>query len=81
MSDHLSCVCVIPELGDWLSYMVVAWTLTPPSGYPWNSTDMVTFAKATRLGEMAIDSDDFQTITGRKPQTFEEVCKARMAAR
>lgn len=41
---------------------------------------MVTFGTATRLGEMAILSDDFQKITGRKPKTFHEVCRTRLAA-
>lgn len=52
--------------------------LSRDSGFPWNSSDMVSFTKATRLGEMAILSDDFEKLTGRKPLSFRQVCEARL---
>lgn len=48
------------------------------SGYPWNSSDMVSFAKATRLGEMAVLSQDVEFLTGRKPKSFREICQQRL---
>ncbi|KAJ0109705.1 hypothetical protein J7T55_014267 [Diaporthe amygdali] len=49
-------------------------------GNPWNSSDMVSFTKATRLGEFEIISDDVQKLTLKKPKTFREVCEQRLAA-
>lgn len=40
---------------------------------------MVSFTKATRLGEMAVLSDDFQDLTGRKSTFFRQICEARLA--
>lgn len=50
------------------------------SGNPWNSSDMVSFTKATALGEFEIMSDDVQKLTLRKPKTFREVCEQRLAS-
>ncbi|KAL1636690.1 hypothetical protein SLS58_009677 [Diplodia intermedia] len=41
--------------------------------YPWNSSDMVSFGKATRLGEMEVISGDVEMLTGRRPKSFREV--------
>lgn len=39
---------------------------------------MVSFTKATRLGEMAILSSDYQILTGRAPKSFRQVCQERL---
>ncbi|KAF2085634.1 putative oxidoreductase [Saccharata proteae CBS 121410] len=49
-----------------------------PSGHPWNSSDMVSFGKATRLGEMEVISDDVEILTGRKPRSLKEVMFERV---
>lgn len=41
---------------------------------------MVSFTKATRLGEMAILSDDFQKLTGSVPKSFRKVCEERLTS-
>lgn len=46
-------------------------------GYHWNSTDMVSFGVAIRLGEMAVVSDDVEKIIGRKPASILDVVKSR----
>lgn len=48
------------------------------SGNPWNSSDMVSFTKATRLGEFEIVSDDVEMLTLKKPKSFREVCEQRL---
>lgn len=74
----------------------VPWMVTPPSakayhrvrnlansfnsGNPWNSSDMVSFTKATALGEFEIISDDVQKLTLKKPKTFREVCEQRLSS-
>ena len=40
-----------------------------------NSSDMVSFGAATRLGEMAVISDDVEMLTGRKPKSLKEVMR------
>lgn len=50
------------------------------SGNPWNSSDMVSFTKATALGEFEIISDDVQKLTLKKPTTFREVCEQRLSS-
>lgn len=50
------------------------------SGNPWNSSDMVSFTKATALGEFEIISDDVQKLTLKKPKTFREVCEQRLSS-
>lgn len=40
---------------------------------------MASFTKATRLGEMAIISDDIELLTGKKPKFFRQICKERLA--
>lgn len=39
---------------------------------------MATFSKATRLGEMAIISDDVELLTGKKPKSFRQICQERV---
>lgn len=39
------------------------------SAAPFSSEGMVTFGQSIRNGQMAIQSSDFQTLTGRKPRT------------
>ncbi|KKY24701.1 putative ergot alkaloid biosynthetic protein a [Diplodia seriata] len=50
-------------------------------GYPWNSSDMVSFGKATRLGEMEVISGDVEMLTGRPPKSFREVLEESWARR
>ncbi|KAF9635775.1 NmrA-like protein [Lasiodiplodia theobromae] len=50
-------------------------------GYPWNSSDMVSFGKATRLGEMEVISGDFEMLTGTRPKSFREVLEESWARR
>ncbi|EKG13879.1 NmrA-like protein, partial [Macrophomina phaseolina MS6] len=50
-------------------------------GYPWNSSDMVSFGKATRLGEMAVISDDVEMLTGKKPKSLRQVMEESFARR
>ncbi|KAK7730493.1 hypothetical protein SLS63_005738 [Diaporthe eres] len=50
------------------------------NGNPWNSSDMVSFTKATALGEFEIISDDVQKLTLKKPKTFREVCEERLSS-
>jgi hypothetical protein len=50
------------------------------SGNPWTSSDMVSFTKATALGEFEIISDDVENLTLRKPKSFREVCEQRLAS-
>lgn len=47
-------------------------------GYKWNSSDMVSFGTAIRLGEMAVISDDVEKIIGRKPIGLLDVLKSRV---
>lgn len=47
-------------------------------GYHWNSSDMVTFSRAVRQGEMEVISDDVQQLTGSTPKTLHDVLKSRM---
>ncbi|KAI0132128.1 putative oxidoreductase [Xylariales sp. AK1849] len=49
-------------------------------GFPWNSSDMVSFGKATRLGEMSTISNDVERLTGVKPRTFIEIASQSLAA-
>lgn len=39
---------------------------------------MVSFTKATRLGELAILSNDCQNLTGMAPKSFRKVCEERV---
>lgn len=41
------------------------------SAAPFSSEGMVTFGQSIRNGQMAIQSNDFQAVTGRKPRTVE----------
>lgn len=41
---------------------------------------MVSFTKATALGEFEIISDDVQKLALRKPKSFREVCEQRLAS-
>ncbi|KAG8165892.1 hypothetical protein KVR01_004444 [Diaporthe batatas] len=50
------------------------------NGNPWNSSDMVSFTKATALGEFEIISDDVQELTLRNPKSFREVCEERLVS-
>lgn len=50
------------------------------NGNPWNSSDMVSFTKATALGEFEIISDDVQKLTLRRPKSFREVCEERLVS-
>lgn len=47
------------------------------NGFKWNSSDMVSFGTAVRLGEMAVLSDDVERITGRKPASILDVLQSR----
>lgn len=40
------------------------------SGIPWSSNDMVSFERAIREGFLDLLSDDFEKLTGRKPQSL-----------
>lgn len=46
-------------------------------GYHWNSSDMVSFGTAIRLGEMAVLSDDVERIIGKRPASILDVLKSR----
>lgn len=46
-------------------------------GYHWNSSDMVSFGTAIRLGEMAVLSGDVERIIGRKPASILDVLRSR----
>jgi NAD(P)H dehydrogenase (quinone) len=46
-------------------------------GYHWNSTDMVSFGKAIRLGELDVVSDDFRRLTGNTPTTIANFMETR----
>lgn len=46
---------------------------TGVKGITWNSTDMVSFGKAIRLGELEVISGDFEKLTGRRPRSIEDV--------
>lgn len=41
---------------------------------------MVSFTKATALGEFEIISDDVQKLTLRSPKSFREVCEERLVS-
>lgn len=41
---------------------------------------MVSFTKATRLGELAIMSNDYQNLTGRVPKSFRKICEERLTS-
>ncbi|MCC7461607.1 MAG: SDR family oxidoreductase [Gammaproteobacteria bacterium] len=44
---------------------------------PWNSNDMVSFEVAVREGRFAIESEDCQVLTGRKPRTLRSLFEER----
>ncbi|KAM0689380.1 hypothetical protein Q7P36_011458 [Cladosporium allicinum] len=46
---------------------------TGVKGITWNSTDMVSFGKAIRLGELEVISGDFEKLTGRRARSIEDV--------
>ncbi|POR33561.1 NmrA-like protein [Tolypocladium paradoxum] len=48
------------------------------AGHPWHSTDMVSFARAMRLGHMAFISNDVMKLTGQKPRSLREVVEERL---
>jgi hypothetical protein len=43
-------------------------------------TDMVSFGKAIRLGELEVVSVDFEKLTGRRPRSIESVLSASLRA-
>ena len=43
------------------------------AGFPFCSDGMVTFGRAIRLGQMAVFTDDFEKLTGRKPLSVKAV--------
>jgi NAD(P)H dehydrogenase (quinone) len=47
------------------------------SGNPWNSNDMVSFEVAVRDGRFAVESTDFERITGRRPRSLRALFEAR----
>jgi len=49
--------------------------VVPDGPIPWASEGMVTFGQSIREGFMAIESDDVERITGRKPRTLRSVCE------
>jgi NAD(P)H dehydrogenase (quinone) len=51
---------------------------TGVKGITWNSTDMVSFGKAIRLGELGVISGDFEKLTGRRPRSVEDVLGASL---
>lgn len=53
---------------------------TGVEGIRWNSTDMVSFGKAIRLGELSIISNDFEQLTGRRPRSMEDVLSVTLRA-
>jgi NAD(P)H dehydrogenase (quinone) len=53
---------------------------TGVKGITWNSTDMVSFGKAIRLGELSVISEDFEKLTGRRPRSMESVLAASLRA-
>ncbi|KAF4302462.1 NmrA-like protein [Botryosphaeria dothidea] len=50
-------------------------------GYPWNSSDMVSFGKAARLGEMEVISGDIEFLTGTPPKSLRQVLEESFARR
>jgi NAD(P)H dehydrogenase (quinone) len=53
---------------------------TGVKGITWNSTDMVSFGKAIRLGELSVISDDFEKLTGRRPRSMEHTLATNLRA-
>jgi NAD(P)H dehydrogenase (quinone) len=53
---------------------------TGVKGITWNSTDMVSFGKAIRLGELEVISGDFEKLTGRRPRSMEDVLATSLRA-
>jgi len=53
---------------------------TGVKGITWNSTDMVSFGKAIRLGELDVISSDVENLTGRRPRSIEDVLSASLHA-
>jgi len=49
--------------------------VVPDGPIPWASEGMVTFGQSIREGFMDIESDDVESITGRKPRTLRSVCE------
>lgn len=47
------------------------------SGNPWNSNDMVSFDVAVRDGHFAVESTDFECLTGRKPRSLRALFEAK----
>lgn len=47
------------------------------SGNPWNSDDMVSFDVAVRDGHFAVESTDFEQLTGRKPRSLRALFEAK----
>jgi len=53
---------------------------TGVKGITWNSTDMVSFGKAIRLGELDVISSDVENLTGRRPRSVEDVLSTSLRA-
>ena len=47
---------------------------------PWSSDDIVSMELALKDGWFDIESDDFESLTGRKPQSFRSFALERRAA-
>lgn len=47
------------------------------SGNPWNSNDMVSFDVAVRDGHFAVESGDFERLTGRRPRSLRALFEAK----
>lgn len=48
-----------------------------PGDVPWNSDDMVSFEVAVRDGRFAVQSNDVERLTGRKPRSLRELFEAK----
>lgn len=48
-----------------------------PGAVPWNSDDMVSFEVAVRDGCFAVESNDFQLLTGRPPRSLRALFEAK----
>lgn len=48
-----------------------------PNDVPWNSDDMVSFEVAVRDGKFAVESNDFEKLTGKKPRSLRALFEAK----
>jgi NAD(P)H dehydrogenase (quinone) len=48
-------------------------------GIPWSSDDMVSMQVGIADGWFDVESDDFEALTGRRPQAFRDYAMSRSA--